>query len=166
VVQRTARRGPTVSRAREDAQRPHALIVSDDAELATFLSEGLTIGGFWTSVIASGIQTLEVLRLRTFDIGLMDVALSGMGALEVIRRVRGANGLADRRSDLPILLIADSLEQLGGRTAPEVGVEAVILPPLEIEQLALDLFRVVRDWRASHPGREWADRLAQAGGDQ
>ncbi|MEZ4624469.1 MAG: hypothetical protein R2843_06700 [Thermomicrobiales bacterium] len=58
-------------------QRPHVLIVSDDQGLAEFLSEGLTIAGFWTSVIASALQTLEVFRLRTFDLIIVDAALDG-----------------------------------------------------------------------------------------
>ena len=46
------------SEAQSALERPHVLIVSDDEDLSAFL--GLVYGGFWTSTVASGIQTLEV----------------------------------------------------------------------------------------------------------
>ncbi|MCC6792252.1 MAG: response regulator transcription factor, partial [Thermomicrobiales bacterium] len=92
--------------------RPHVLILGDDLDLTSFLSEGLTIGGFWTSVIASGIQALEVFRLRTFDLVLIDVAMKGMGALEVIRRLRLPGAEDSPRTDIPILAIAAGLDEV------------------------------------------------------
>ena len=37
------------------------------------------------------------------------------------------------------------------------GADQVIFAPIELEQLAADLSRVVAAWRAAHPGRQWAD---------
>ena len=62
-------------------QRPHVLIVSDDPELTAFLGEGLVYAGFWTSAIASAVQALEVFRLRSFDVLVLDAALGGIGAI-------------------------------------------------------------------------------------
>ncbi len=156
-----ASKGLVVTRSDDQFQRPHVLIVTDDPDLGSFLSEGLVIGGFWASVIASGLQTIEVLRLRTFDLAIVDLALSGLGALETIRRVRTASSLVDRRVDLPILAVADRADQLGDLSPAAAGIDRLLLPPIEIEQLVPALFRVVREWRLAHPGREWADRLAQ-----
>src|SRR5919112_1711088 len=75
-------------------QRPHVLIVSDDSELTTFLGEGLVYAGFWTSIIANGVQALEVFRLRSFDVMLLDAALSGIGALDLATaEAAGADGV-------------------------------------------------------------------------
>lgn len=138
-------------------RRPHALIVSDDPGLAQFLGEGLVIGGFWTSVIASGLQTLEVFRLRTFDLAVIDSALSGLGAGELIRRLRRPRP-GSPTADLPIVLIA---EQHEAATARELLVDLVLTPPIDLEHLVPELFKVVRDWRSANPGRLWADEIAQ-----
>src|SRR5215207_5568639 len=106
------------------SDRPHVLIVTEDADLAAFLGEGLVYGGFWTSTVASGIQTLEVFRLRTFDLVLLDAALGDLNAIEVVRRLRGRSHLGtaeSARTDIPILLIAAAEEELASLDVSEVG---------------------------------------------
>ena len=77
-------------RPREDErktyERPHVLIVTDDPSLIEFLGEGLVMGGFWTSVISHGLQVLEVFRLRTFDLIVVDRDLGTFDAIELIER--------------------------------------------------------------------------------
>jgi two-component system, OmpR family, phosphate regulon response regulator PhoB len=143
-------------------QRPHVLIVSDDPELASFLSEGLVYAGFWTSAIASAVQALEVFRLRSFDVMLLDAALGGIGALELLRRLRGRSdrATATERTDIPILVIAATSSELDPDMAESAGADGVILAPIELDQLAIDLGRAVTTWRALHPDRKWADEAA------
>jgi two-component system, OmpR family, phosphate regulon response regulator PhoB len=143
-------------------QRPHVLIVSDDPELTAFLGEGLVYAGFWTSTIASAVQALEVFRLRSFDVMVLDAALGGIGAIELLRRLRGRSdrGTAAERTDIPILVIAASSEELDLLLAERAGADGVILAPIELEHLAADLGRAVTTWRASHPNRRWADEVA------
>src|SRR5829696_1631250 len=95
-------------------QRPHVLIVSDDPELTEFLGEGLIYAGFWTSTIASAMQTLEVFRLRSFDVMVLDAALGGIGARELLSRLRAQSdrATATERTDIPILVIAASQAEL------------------------------------------------------
>jgi DNA-binding response OmpR family regulator len=143
-------------------QRPHVLIVSDDPELTAFLGEGLVYAGFWTSTIASAVQALEVFRLRSFDAIVLDAALGGIGALELLRRLRGRSdrAAAVERTDIPILVIAASSRELHPALAARAGADGVIQAPIELEQLAAEIGRVVTAWRASHPGRQWADEAA------
>jgi CheY-like chemotaxis protein len=163
---------PYVARARighenEDhmpaLQRPHVLIVSDDRDLTDFLGEGLVYAGFWTSVIASAVQAMEVLRLRTFDLMIVDAELGGIGAIEFVRRLRGLSDRADAtgRTDIPILAIASALETV---SAPLIaaGADVVMTPPIELDDLASQLTDSVQQWRTTHPGRLWADQAAQS----
>ena len=73
--------------ARQQHHRPHVLIVCDDPSLSEFLAEGLPLGGFWTSVIASGLQAIEVFRLRQFDMILLDTGLTSFSWIELVRRL-------------------------------------------------------------------------------
>jgi DNA-binding response OmpR family regulator len=143
-------------------QRPHVLIVSDDPELTGFLGEGLVYAGFWTSAIASAVQALEVFRLRSFDAMVLDAALGGIGAIELLRRLRGRSDRAPtaERTDIPILVIAASRDELDPVLAAQVGADGVILAPIELEQLAADLGHAVTRWRTLHPDRKWADEAA------
>ena len=143
-------------------QRPHVLIVSDDQELTAFLGEGLVYAGFWTSAIASAVQALEVFRLRSFDVMVLDAALGGIGAIELLRRLRGRSDRtnAAERTDIPILVIAECSQELDPVLAERAGADGVILAPVELDQLAAELGLAVTAWRASHPERQWADEAA------
>jgi DNA-binding response OmpR family regulator len=139
------------------------LIVTDDEGLRDFLAEGLIYGGFWTSVIASGLQVLEVFRLRTFDLVLIDAALGGMGALEVIRRLRGRSSrgpASGPRTDVPILVIAADPGEIGSEEAASAGADGILVAPLDLETLVPHLHQIVEAWRAAHPDRPWADEMA------
>ena len=136
------------------AERPHLLVVTADEGLKQFFVEGLVYGGFWISVIASGVQTLEVFRLRSFDLVLLDAALGGLGALETVRRLRD-------RTDVPILLIAADPAEVAAEDATAAGADAVLAAPLDLEEMVPHLHAIVQRWRAAHPGRPTADQMAQ-----
>ncbi|MDP9365432.1 MAG: response regulator [Chloroflexota bacterium] len=143
---------------RGQGQRPHVLIVSDDLGLRLFLGEGLLLAGFWTSAIASALQVLEVFRLRSFDLVLVDAGLAGIGGLELVRRLRGRSGRAGApRTDVPILLVTDDPATLDPAVAREAGADGVVAAPIELADLAPRLSDVVYAWRAAHPGRPFAD---------
>jgi DNA-binding response OmpR family regulator len=134
-------------------QRPHVLIVTDDPGLSDFLGEGLVYAGFWTSVIASALQTLEVFRLRSFDAIVLDSDLGGIGSHELLRRLQA-------RTDIPILLIAYVPGALDSAEQQSLGIDRVLYPPIELEDLGRELYALVGMWRAGHPDRPWADQAA------
>ncbi|MEJ7901688.1 MAG: response regulator [Thermomicrobiales bacterium] len=148
---------------RQSNERPHVLIVTDDPDLSEFLAEGLPLGGFWASVIANGLQALEVFRLRQFDLVVVDGNMQSFNATEFLRRLRGASEL-DRggasRTTAPALLIHSYSP---GETAAEagshvdLGVVATLVAPLELEDVVRVLHQVFNDWRLDHPDTPLAD---------
>jgi CheY-like chemotaxis protein len=149
-----------MSNERSATERPHVLLVGDDLDLAEFLREGLTIGGFWTSTIASGLQALEVFRLRTFDLVLIDATITGLSAQELIRRLRAPTPEIAPRTDIPLLVIAGDESEVDVEELTAAGADGLLLPPIELDELILALFRIVDGWRAAHPDRPWADQAA------
>lgn len=140
--------------------RPHVLIVTDDPGLHEFLNEGLMYGGFWTSTVSSSIQVLEVFRLRSFDIVLVDAGLSGMGGIEVVRRLRGRSDRVERgaaRTDVPIVVIAATAKEATLEEVEAAGADDFVVAPIEI----VDLVQLLNDhferWREKNPGRPLAD---------
>jgi DNA-binding response OmpR family regulator len=151
------------TRPRLDAQRtnerPHVLIVSDDPSLSDFLSEGLPLGGFWTSVIASGLQALEVFRLRQFDLIVVDMGLQSFEATEFLRRLRGVSdraSLKEARTSAPVILIYPDRD-MARVDAVGLGIAAELHPPLELDEVVRTLHEVFQGWRADHPDSPLAD---------
>lgn len=148
--------------ARKTNERPHVLVVSDDPDLAEFLAEGLPLGGFWTSVIANGLQALEVFRLRQFDLVVVDAGMQSFHAAEFLLRLRGASEL-DRggvsRTTAPAVLIAASAGDIESGSVPgaDLGVAATLVAPLELEEIVRVLHQVFENWRRDHPDTPLAD---------
>lgn len=136
--------------------RPHILVVSDDADVRTFFSQGLLYAGLWTSAIGSAIQTLEVFRLRSFDLVLVDARLAGMGALELVRRLRGhpeRSSPAQARADVPILLVADPSDGLSPQSAIAAGADGLLLAPLDLADVAVRLRETIASWQETSLSR-------------
>jgi CheY-like chemotaxis protein len=157
----------TPERTRLASERPHILIVTSDEGLRTFLAEGLLYGGFWTSSVASGMQALEVFRLRTFDAVLLDLEVQGFGGLEIARRLRGTARSAFARTepsgltDVPIVAITQDAQPGIRELVDEIGIDDLLSPPIEISDLVPYLFNVVDEWRQAHPGRLFADQASR-----
>lgn len=149
--------------ARQSSERPHVLIVTDDPGLSMFLAEGLPLGGFWASVIANGLQALEVFRLRQFDLIVVDAGMQSFDAAEFLRRLRGISDLdrggAPRTSAPAVVIHAASpsgTEAMAGSSV-ELGVAATLVAPLELEDIVRVLHQVFQDWRQNHPDTPLAD---------
>lgn len=143
--------------------RPHVLVVSDDADLASFLAEGLTLAGLWTSVVASPFQALEVFRLRGFDAVLLDAAIGGFGWLELLTRLRAGSDRtagASPRADVPIFVLAGNAAEVDPAAASHAGADGIAVAPLELDDLAAEVIDAVVRWRLANPGRPWADETA------
>ena len=140
--------------------RPHILAVTNDDDLKTFLVDGLVPGGFWLSIVASAIQTLEVLRLRSFDLLLIDDGLHGLPARELVLRIRERQQGSDR-DVAPMLLLSDRGAPALANFSGDAAVDQVLVPPIELEDLVPLLHQRVVAWRARHPGVPWADEIAQ-----
>jgi len=146
--------------ARHASERPHVLVVTDDPDLAAFLSDGLPYGGFWASVIANGLQVLEVFRLRQFDLLVIDAGLQAFDAIELLRRLRGTSRLdrsATARTQAPAVLIEGAPGDAGARETGELGIARVLSAPLELDEVVRSLHEVFGAWRADHPDSPLAD---------
>ena len=137
-------------------ERPHVLIVSDDPSLREFFSQGLLYAGFWTSAIGSAIQTLEVFRLRSFDLVLIDARLAGMGWLELVRRLRGRSERASpdpSSAHVPILVVAEPSDNVDPDTASAAGADGLLLAPFDLEDAAVRLHETIASWQDNQASR-------------
>jgi DNA-binding response OmpR family regulator len=88
------------------AERRCILVVEDDQATRAFLLENLTADGF-RAVGASGAgEALRAIEVRQPALVLLDLRLEDGSGLEVLDRVRAADGLASRLDpDLPVIVL-------------------------------------------------------------
>jgi DNA-binding response OmpR family regulator len=125
------------------SQYPEVLVVSGDLSLSQFLSEGLTESGFWISIVRSGLQALEVFRLRGFDALIIDAAVSDLPLDDLIRRLRSDDvagaGTPRQSAATPVVVIAGIAEELNPYDVQALDLQAVFVAPFELEDLASTL---------------------------
>lgn len=127
---------------------PEVLIVSADLGLTRFLTEGLLPEGFWPSAVRSGLQALEVFRLRTFDAVLIDAALSDLPVDVLVDRLRETHDAAGEEvrhtASTSMLLIAGIPQELEPYHLETMAPDALFVAPFELEDLVERLRQITR----------------------
>jgi PAS domain S-box-containing protein len=104
------------------------LVVDDDEEVRTFLTESLEAAGYSVVAAQSGAEGLERLDAETIDLVLLDFAMPEMNGAEFARAARA------RHPALPIVFVSgyaetDQLKAALGEDAP------LLRKPFNLEQL-------------------------------
>jgi DNA-binding response OmpR family regulator len=82
------------------------LIVEDDDATRGFLADNLAADGFRTAGATSAGEGLRAIEVRRPSLLLLDLALEGGSGLDLLDRVRTADGLASRVDpDMPVIVL-------------------------------------------------------------
>jgi PAS domain S-box-containing protein len=107
------------------------LVVDDNADAASMLSELLRALGNEVKTVNGGTEALQVVEEFRPDIILLDIGMPGMSGFEVARRLR-----ARKRSPEPLIVAVTGWgkleDEIRGR---EAGFDMHLVKPLETEQL-------------------------------
>jgi two-component system, OmpR family, phosphate regulon response regulator PhoB len=128
-------------------EKPFALIVEDDRDIAALFRHVLDVAGYRTEIVMDGRDAVERLKTARPDIVLLDLTLPGIPGQKILERVRADPGLRD----IPVLVvtahshIADSLP---------VEPDLVLLKPVNLSQLS-DLVQRLRNTPSALGAAPW-----------
>ncbi len=128
-------------------EKPFALIVEDDRDIAALFRHVLDIAGYRTEIVMHGRDAMERLKQVRPDIALLDLTLPGVPGSKILERMRADPRLAD----VPVVVvtahshIADSLP---------VEPDLVLLKPVNLSQLS-DLVQRLRNTPVSMRNAPW-----------
>ena len=114
------------------------LIVEDNKSLADWLAKLLRGENYVVDCVYDGEAALDGTDFENYDLAIVDLALPGIGGIEVIRQVRG------RGFSTPILILTaqDALQRrVEGLNA---GADDYLTKPFEIEELEARLRALLR----------------------
>lgn len=112
------------------------LVVEDDESTRTFLADNLTADGFQLLVAASAAEALQILEQQAPDLAIIDVVLPDASGLEIVRRVRSADGVASRIDpDVPLLMLTGRAEPLDRVRGFERGCDEYVCKPFAYMEL-------------------------------
>jgi len=132
------------------SERPHVLVVDDDARIAAALKRALHYEGYSVEIAGDGTAALARAVTRPPDLVLLDVMLPGLDGVEVCRKLREG-------SDVPIMMLT-ARDATGERVRGlDSGADDYVLKPFTYEELLARVRALLR--RAPHQRR----RIVYAG---
>lgn len=105
------------------------LIIEDDERITGFLKRGLEDEGHAADIALNGEIGLELVRMRSYDVILLDVYLPGMNGMDVCKELRR------RRLMTPVLMMTAKDSPDVQQEAFRVGVNDYLPKPFSFELL-------------------------------
>ncbi|MCX6386151.1 MAG: response regulator transcription factor [Solirubrobacterales bacterium] len=116
--------------------RPTILVVEDDAATRTFLADNLTADGYNLFVADCVRDALRLLETKYPDVVLVDLGLPDGDGLDLVSRIREADGLASRiNPDIPVLVISGRASELDRVRGFERGCDDYLVKPFSYPEL-------------------------------
>jgi DNA-binding response OmpR family regulator len=122
--------------------------VEDDPVLRTFLADNLTADGFELILAGCLRDGLRELEYKRPDLAIVDLGLPDGSGLDLIARVRAADGIASRLDpSVPLVVLSGRTTELDRVRGFERGADDFVIKPFSYPELRLRLHAVLRRTR-------------------
>jgi two-component system, OmpR family, response regulator len=108
--------------------RRTALVVEDDAEMATAIGRSLELAGFEVTMAATGQDAMTAASQRPPDLVTLDLSLPDVDGLEVCRHIRTA-------SDCYVIMVSARHDEGDRLTGLEYGADDFLTKPFSLREL-------------------------------
>ena len=119
----------------------HILIVDDDAEIRSLLSDYLRKNGYRTTAVAEGKGMTAALGERRVDLIVLDLMLPGDDGLVLCRNLRA-------RSDIPVIMLTARGEDMDRILGLEMGADDYLPKPFNPRELLARIKSILRRTKA------------------
>jgi two-component system, OmpR family, response regulator CpxR len=123
------------------------LVIDDDVELCSLVSEYLQPEGFQVESVHDGERGLERALSGDHLLIVLDVMLPKINGFEVLRRIR-------RTSRIPVLLLTARGEDVDRIVGLEIGADDYLPKPFNPRELVARIRAILRRTRSPEAGRE------------
>jgi len=144
---------PTLQKAAGESKEVGAgmrrvLIVDDDPDIRQFLIDRLEGAGYAVKAAMTGQEAIALLCREVFDGAILDIGLSGLDGIEVLKYVRSKN------LNMPVLMITAAEAREQALRAVESGAQAYLLKPFDAIQFERVVFECFGKSEAECPATE------------
>src|SRR6266571_3141260 len=130
--------------------QPLILVVDDDREIRTLLSEYLAGNGFRTAEAADGAAMWKALDATRIDLIVLDLMMPGEDGLQLCRNLRA-------KSNLPVIMLTARGQPIDRIVGLEMGADDYLAKPFEPRELLARIRSVLRRTEAMPPNLESAE---------
>jgi two-component system response regulator CpxR len=122
----------------------HILLIDDDVELCSLLSEFLKREGFAVDCVNDGAKGLEHALQPGIDLVVLDVMLPSIDGFEILRRLR-------QQSKVPVVMLTARGEDVDRIIGLEIGADDYLPKPFNPRELAARIRAILRRYEARPP---------------
>jgi len=123
------------------------LVIDDDAELTSLVTEYLEPEGFQVEAVRDGVRGLERALSGEHLLVVLDIMLPGLNGLDVLRRLRTT-------SRIPVLLLTARGEDVDRIVGLEIGADDYLPKPFNPRELVARIRAVLRRTQSSDKAGE------------
>jgi two-component system, OmpR family, response regulator len=122
-------------------KQPHLLVVDDDREIRTLISQFLTKHGYRVSSARDGAEMMQVLDSSRIDLIVLDLMMPGEDGLALCRRLRAQPGPSGA---IPIIMLTAMGEETDRIVGLEMGADDYLPKPFNPRELLARAKAVLR----------------------
>ena len=116
------------------ASNPHILIVDDNATNRVVAQALCEMFGCTSETAEDGVEALEAVQARRFDLILMDIKMPRMDGVQATQAIRALTGPA---RDIPIVALTANADPDDAKKYLTIGMAAVVEKPIKPERLRM-----------------------------
>lgn len=131
------------------AVKMNILVVDDESELRSFLSEVVTAKGHKCYQAENGIKALNIIKERPIDIVVSDIRMPEMDGLQLFENVKSKN--------IPVILITGFSCDFDIKKAEELGVADFLQKPFGMDDITNSLELVIHQLTQKFDAQSEAD---------
>ena len=124
------------------ASRPHILIVDDNATNRVVAQALCEMFGCSSETAEDGVEALEAVQERRFDLILMDIKMPRMDGVQATEAIRALTGPA---RDIPIVALTANADPDDAKKYLAIGMAAVVEKPIKPERLRMAMIQALQE---------------------
>jgi two-component system, OmpR family, response regulator CpxR len=132
------------------------LVIDDDRELCSLLTEYLVEEGYAVEAVHTGLQGAEQGVQGGYALVVLDVMLPGLNGFEVLRRIRAG-------SSVPVVMLTARGEEVDRIVGLELGADDYLPKPFNPRELVARIRAIQRRQAASHKEETASDTVLTVG---
>ncbi len=133
---------------------PHILIVDDNATNRVVAQALCEMFGCSSELAEDGLEALEMVQKRAFDMVLMDIKMPRMDGVQATQAIRALPGKLGR---LPIVALTANADPDDAKHYLSIGMAAVVEKPIKPERLRMAMNAALTSTASSEEDGEAAD---------
>ena len=141
---------PYSTHSRVEVTMDRLLVVDDDTELCSLVTEYLEVEGFQVDTVNDGQEGIERALSGEYSLVVLDVMLPSVNGFDVLRRIRA-------ESRVPVLMLSARAEDVERIVGLQIGADDYLAKPFNPHELVARIRAIIR--RTQPNGELGPDRI-------